>query len=126
MELDTSVAEALGDLHRARRPALPATENDLPVGWVLLEALLQVPAPERARCTVRESSGGGGRLAQDDVWAAARRMVEAKPPLLLVLERGRLVGTLDGNGISAALTLHQASEEGRPGGWPRWRQERPA
>lgn len=127
VELNTSVAEALGDLRRARRPALPATENDVPVGWVLMEALLQVPEPERARCTVRELLQRAEAVSpEDDVWAAARRMVEAKPPLLLVLERGRLVGTLDGNDINAALTLHQASEEGRPGGWPRWRQERPA
>ena len=92
-----------------------------------MEALLQVPEPERARCTVREILQRAEAVSpEDDVWAAARRMVEAKPPLLLVLERGRLVGTLDGNDINAALTLHQASEEGQPGGWPRWRQERPA
>lgn len=127
VELDTSVAEALGDLHRARRPALPATEQDQPVGWVELAELLRVPEPERAHRTIRELCRKAVVVSpEEDVWSAARRMVEAQPPLLLVLERGRLVGTVDGNDINAALTLHQASEEGRPGGWPRWRQERPA
>jgi CBS domain-containing protein len=127
VELATSVKEALGDLHRARRPALPATENDQPVGWVLLEALLQVPEAERAHRTVRECLKKAETVSpEDDVWSAMRRMVEAQPPLLLVLERGRLVGTVDGNDINAALALHMASEEGRQGGWPRWRQERPA
>jgi Zn-dependent protease len=55
VELDTSLDEALGDLRRARRLALPATEQDQPVGWVMLGDVLQVPEPERALRTVRQS-----------------------------------------------------------------------
>jgi Zn-dependent protease/CBS domain-containing protein len=127
VELDTPVAEALGDLRRARRPALPTTEQDQPVGWVVLSDLLQVPEAERARRTVRECSRPPQVVSpEDDAWTAMRRMVEAQPPLLLVLERGRLVGMLDGNDFNAAIAIHLASEEGQQGGWPRWRQERPA
>jgi CBS domain-containing protein len=127
VELHVSVAEALGDLRRARRPALPTTEQDQPVGWVVLSDLLQIPESERARRTVRECSRKAQVVSpEDDAWTAMRRMVETEPPQLLVLERGRLVGTVDGNDLNAALALHLASEEGQQGGWPRWRQERPA
>ncbi|HYI00537.1 site-2 protease family protein [Hyalangium sp.] len=127
VELDTSVEEALGDLRRARRVALPATEQDQPVGWVALGDLLKVPEPERPRLTVRERVQPAVEVRPgDDAWSAMQRMVEAQPPLLLVLEQGRLVGTVDGNDFNAALLLHMSSEEDRQGGWPRWRQERPA
>jgi len=127
LELDTSVQEALGDLRRARRAALPATEQDQPVGWVVLADLLQVPEEDRARRTVRECSRKAVVVSpEDDAWSAMRRLVEAQPPLLLVLERGRLVGMVDGNDFNAAIALHLASGEGGEGGWPRWRQERPA
>jgi len=54
-----------------------------------------------------------------------RKLVEAQPPLLLVLEQGRLVGTVDASDLNAAVMLHLPSEQ-NGGGWPRWRQERPA
>ena len=127
VELSTSVADALGDLRRARLPALPATEADQPVGWVVLEDLLRVPEPERSRRTVREQLRPAAVAAPgDDAWSALRKMVETQPPLLLVLEQGRLVGTVDGNDLNAAVALHQASASSREGRWPRWRQERPA
>jgi CBS domain-containing protein len=127
VELDTSVAEALGDLRRARRMALPATEQDQPVGWVVLGDMLKVPEPERARRTVRELVRPAVVVAPgDEVWSAMRRMAETQPPLLLVLEQGRLVGTVDANDLNAAVALHLSSAEEGEGRWPRWRQERPA
>jgi Zn-dependent protease/CBS domain-containing protein len=127
VELGASLEEALGDLRRAKRLALPATDQDQPVGWVVLSDVLQVPGPERSRLTVRERVRPAVVVAPgDNAWSALRRMVEAQPPLLLVLEQGRLVGTVDGNDLDAAIALHLSSEEDRPGRWPRWRQERPA
>ncbi|WP_224361240.1 site-2 protease family protein [Hyalangium versicolor] len=126
VELSSSGAEALGDLRRARKPALPAIENDRPVGWVLLEDLTQVSEPERSLITVRDRVRPAVEVApEDNAWQAMRKMVEAQPPLLLVLEQGRLVGTVDAEDLNAAVELHLSSEE-RGGGWPRWRQERPA
>jgi Zn-dependent protease len=127
VEVDTPLEEALGDLRRARRLALPATENDKPLGWVVLGDVMQVPELERPGRVVREHV----RLAVvvtpgQDAWSAMQRMVEAQPPLLLVLEEGRLVGTVDANDFNAAVALHLGSTEDRGGGWPRWRQERPA
>jgi Zn-dependent protease/CBS domain-containing protein len=127
LELGTSLAEALGDLRRARRLALPATEEDRPVGWVVLGDVMQLPEPERSRLTVRDVLRPAVVVTpEDDAWSAMRKMAEAQPPLLLVLEQGRLVGTVDGNDLNAAVALHLASAEGRGDGWPRWRQERPA
>jgi Zn-dependent protease/CBS domain-containing protein len=127
VELDTSLEEALGELRRARRLALPATEQDQPVGWVVLADVQKVPEPERALRTVRELVKPAVVVAPgDNAWPAMRRMAETQPPLLLVLEQGRLVGTVDANDLNAAVALHLPSlEEGR-GRWPRWRQERPA
>ncbi len=127
VELGTSLEEALGDLRRARRMALPATELDQPVGWVVLEDILKVPELERASRTIREHVRPAVVVAPgDDAWSAMRRMVEAQPPLLLVLEQGRLVGTVDANDLNAAVALHLSSAEEGEGRWPRWRQERPA
>jgi Zn-dependent protease/CBS domain-containing protein len=126
VELDTSLEEALGDLRRARRLALPATEQDQPVGWVVLGEVLQVPEAERALRTVRECVKPAVVVAPgDSAWSAMRRMAETQPPLLLVLEQGRLVGMVDANDLNAAVALHLSSQEGG-GRWPRWRQERPA
>lgn len=127
VELDTSLEEALGELRRARRLALPATGQELPVGWVMLGDVLKVPEAERAQRTVRELVKPAVVVApEDNAWSAMRRMAETQPPLLLVLEQGRLVGTVDANDLNAAMALHLSSlEEGR-GRWPRWRQERPA
>lgn len=127
VELDTSLEEALGDLRRAKLLALPATDADLPVGWVVLTDLMRVPKPERAQRTVREQVRPAVVVSPgDDAWAALRKLAETQPPLLLVLEQGRLVGTVDGNDLNAAVALHLASAEDREGRWPRWRQERPA
>lgn len=127
VELDISLEEALGDLRHARRLALPATEQDRPVGWVVLEDVLRIPEPERARRAVRELVRPAVVAAPgDDAWSAVRRMAEAQPPLLLVLEQGRLVGTVDGNDLNAAMALHLPGAEEREGRWPRWRQERHA
>ncbi len=127
VELDTSLGEALGDLRRARRLALPATEQDRPVGWVVLEDVLQVPEPERALRTVRDHVRPAVVVAPgDDAWSAMRKMAETQPPLLLVLEQGRLVGTVDAGDLNAAVALHLSSAEEGEGRWPRWRQERPA
>jgi Zn-dependent protease len=127
VELGTSLQEALGDLRRARRMALPATEQDQPVGWLVLEDVLKIPEPERARRTVREHVRPAVVVAPgDEAWSAMRRMAETQPPLLLVLEQGRLVGTVDANDLNAAVALHLSSAEEGEGRWPRWRQERPA
>jgi Zn-dependent protease/CBS domain-containing protein len=127
VELDTSLQEAMGDLRRARRMALPATEQDQPVGWLVLEDVLKVPEPERARRTVREHVRPAVVVAPgDEAWSAMRRMAETQPPLLLVLEQGRLVGTVDANDLNAAVALHLSSVDEGEGRWPRWRQERPA
>jgi Zn-dependent protease/CBS domain-containing protein len=126
VELDTSLEEALSELRHARRLALPATEHDQPVGWVVLGDALKVPEAERALRTVRELVKPAVVVAPgDNAWTAMRQMAETQPPLLLVLEQGRLVGTVDANDLNAAVALHLPSEEGR-GRWPRWRQERPA
>ncbi len=127
VELDTSLEEALGDLRHEKRLVLPATDADRPVGWVVLADLMRVPQSERSLRTVREQVRPAVVVAPgDDAWSALRKLVETQPPLLLVLEQGRLVGTVDGNDLNAAVTLHLASAEGRGGRWPRWRQERPA
>ncbi|MFL5350779.1 MAG: site-2 protease family protein [Hyalangium sp.] len=127
VELDTSLEEALGDLRRAKLLALPATDADRPVGWVVLADLMRVPGPERSVRTVREQVRPAVTVSPgDDAWSALRKLVETQPPLLLVLEQGRLVGTVDGNDLNAAVALHLASAEDREGRWPRWRQERPA
>ncbi|MBN1208415.1 MAG: site-2 protease family protein [Myxococcaceae bacterium] len=127
VEVDTPLEEALRELRRARRLALPATEQDRPVGWVVLGEVMQVPEQERPRRAVRELVRPAVEVAPgQDAWSAMQRMVEAQPPLLLVLEEGRLVGTVDANDFNAAVMLHLSSEEDRGGGWPRWRQERPA
>lgn len=126
VELSASLEEARGDLHRARRPALPASEEDRPVGWVLLEDVMQVPEPERSRLTVRDRLRPAVVVdPKDNAWLAMRKMADTQPPLLLVLEQGRLVGTVDASDLNAAVMLHLPSAEGG-GGWPRWRQERPA
>jgi Zn-dependent protease len=127
VELDTSLEETLGELRRARRLALPATEQDQPVGWVVLGDVLKVPEAERAQRTLRELVKPAVMVAPgDNAWSAVRRMAETQPPLLLVLEQGRLVGTVDANDLNAAVALHLASAQEREGRWPRWRQERPA
>lgn len=127
VELDTTLEEALSDLRRARRLALPATEQDQPVGWVVLGDVLKVPEHERARRTVREHVRPAVIAApRDEAWSAMRRMAETEPPLLLVLEQGRLVGTVDANDLNAAVALHLSSAEEGQGRWPRWRQERHA
>lgn len=127
VELDTSLEEALGELRRARRLALPATERDQPVGWVVLGDVLQVPEQQRALRTVREHVRPAVVAAPgDSAWSAMRKMVETQPPLLLVLEQGRLVGTMDAGDLNAAVALHLSSEEKSGGRWPRWRQERSA
>jgi Zn-dependent protease/CBS domain-containing protein len=127
VELDTSLEEALGELRRARRLALPATEQDQPVGWVELGDVLKVPETERAQRTVREFVKPSVVVAPgDNAWSAMRRMAETQPPLLLVLEQGRLVGTVDAHDLDAAVALHLSSLEEGGGRWPRWRQERPA
>ncbi|HVG59357.1 MAG TPA: site-2 protease family protein [Hyalangium sp.] len=127
VELDTSLEEALGELRRARRLALPATEQDQPVGWVVLGDVLKVPEAERVQRTLRELVKPAVMVAPgDNAWSAVRRMAETQPPLLLVLEQGRLVGTVDANDLNAAVALHLASAQERGGRWPRWRQERPA
>ncbi|WP_224242177.1 site-2 protease family protein [Hyalangium gracile] len=126
VEVDATLEDARGDIRRARRPALPATEQDRPVGWVVLEDVLQVPEAERSRRTVREQVRPAVVVSpEDNVWVAIRKMAEAQPPLLLVLERGRLVGTVDGDDLNAAMALHLSSGEDTRR-WPRWRQERPA
>jgi Zn-dependent protease/CBS domain-containing protein len=127
LDVDTSLDEALAELRHERRVALPLTELERPVGWVVLGDLLQVPEAERASRTVRELLKPAAVVAPgDDGWTALRRMVEAQPPLLLVLEQGRLVGTLDGNDIHAALALDLARQERQRAKGSRWRQERPA
>lgn len=127
VELDTPLHEALGELRRAKQLALPATDAEHSVGWVVLADLMRVPESERPLHTVREHVRPAVVVApSDDAWSAMRKMVETQPPLLLVLEQGRLVGTVDGNDLNAAVALHLASEENRGGRWPRWRQERPA
>jgi Zn-dependent protease/CBS domain-containing protein len=127
VELGTSLEEALGDLRRARLLALPATDADQPVGWVVLGDVLQAPESERSRLTVRERLRPAVVVAPgEDAWSAMRKLVETQPPLLLVVEQGRLVGTVDGNDLNAAVALHLASAEDREDRWPRWRQERPA
>jgi hypothetical protein len=63
---------------------------------------------------------------EEDGWTALRRIIEARPPVLMVLEQGRLVGTLDGNDIHAALTLQVTRDERERARASRWRQERPA
>jgi hypothetical protein len=63
---------------------------------------------------------------EDNAWSAMRKLVETQPPLLLVLEQGRLVGTVEAGDLNAAVALHRSSSEEGEGRWPRWRQERPA
>ncbi len=127
LEPETSLAEALVTLKRERRVALPVTEFERPVGWVVLGDVVRVAEEERASRSVREVLQPGELATPgEDAWTATRRMLEAQPPLLLVVEQGRLVGTVDGNDVQAALLVHmeRARREGER--WPRWRQERPA
>jgi Zn-dependent protease/predicted transcriptional regulator len=127
VDVGASLEEAFDELRHARRPALPVTERDLPVGWVALGDLLQVRESERATRTVREHMKPAAVVTPgDDAWTALRQMVEAQPPQLLVVEQGRLVGTLDGRDLNAGLVLHLSREESRGARSQRWRQERPA
>lgn len=126
VDVSTSLEEALAELRHERRLALPLTELERPVGWVVLGDLLAVPEAERSTRAARELLKPAAVVAPgDDGWTALRRMMDAQPPLLLVLEQGRLVGTLDGNDLHAALALHLARDERERARGSRWRQERP-
>ena len=127
LDVNTSLEEALAELRHEKRLALPLAELEQPVGWVALADLLAVPEEERARRTVRELLKPAAVVSpEENGWTALRRLIEAKPPVLLVLERGRLVGTLDGNDVHAALALQVARDERERSRASRWRQERPA
>ncbi|MDY7226851.1 site-2 protease family protein [Hyalangium rubrum] len=127
LEADTPLEEALVQLRHERRLALPLTQEDRPIGWVVLGDVLAVPEAQRSGRTVREFLKPAVTVAPgEDAWSAVRRMVEAQPPLLLVLEQGRLVGTLDGNDINAGLAVQLARAQRGGERSPRWRQERPA
>jgi Zn-dependent protease/CBS domain-containing protein len=127
LDVGASLEEAMAELRHERRLALPLTELDRPVGWVALADVLAVPEAERAGRTVRELLKPAAVVSpEDDGWTALRRLTEAQPPVLLVLERGRLVGTLDGNDIHAAMALQLARTERERARGSRFRQERPA
>jgi Zn-dependent protease len=125
LDVEMPLEEALAELRHERKLALPITELERPVGWVALADLLAVPEQERAGRPVRELLKPAVVVSpEEDGWTALRRIAEARPPMLLVLDHGRLVGTVDGNDIHAALALQVAREERSR--VPRWRQERPA
>ncbi|HEX8697788.1 MAG TPA: site-2 protease family protein [Myxococcaceae bacterium] len=127
LDVNTSLAEALAELRHERKLALPITELEQPVGWVALADVLAVAEAERAGRSVREVLKPAAVVSpEEDGWKALRRIIEAQPPVLLVLEQGRMVGTLDGNDIHAAMTLQVARQERERTRASRWRQERPA
>lgn len=127
LDVSVSMEEALAELRHERKLALPLTELDRPVGWVVLSDVLAVPEAERAGRPVRELLKPATVVEPEvDGWTALRRIIEARPPVLLVMEHGRLVGTLDGNDIHAALALQLSREERERARGSRWRQERPA
>jgi Zn-dependent protease/CBS domain-containing protein len=127
VDASASLEEVLVELRRARRLALPVTEDGRPLGWVVLGDVTRVPETERLARTAREQVRPAVEVAPEgDAWGAFRQMVEAQPPQLLVVEQGRLVGMVDANDINAAVALHLSSEEDRTGRGTRWRQERHA
>jgi Zn-dependent protease/CBS domain-containing protein len=127
LDVSASLEEAAAELRHERRLALPLTQGDQPVGWVVLGDVLAVPEEERARRTVRELLKPATVVSPElDGWSALRRILDAQPPVLLVLEHGRLVGTLDGNDIHSALALQLARDERERARGSRLRQERPA
>lgn len=127
VDVGASLEEALAELRHERKLALPLTELDRPVGWVALADVLAVPEAERAVRPARELLKPAVEVSPEvDGWTALRRLLEAQPPVLLVLERGRLVGTLDGNDIHAVLALQVAREQRERARSSRWSQERHA
>ena len=127
LDVDASLQEAAAELRHERKLALPLTELDRPVGWVALADVLAVPEAERAGRSVRELLKPATVVEPEvDGWTALQQLIEAQPPVLLVLEHGRLVGTLDGNDIHAALAMQLTREERARARGSRWRQERPA
>ncbi|WZX23312.1 CBS domain-containing protein [Myxococcus stipitatus] len=128
VELGASLEQALWDLRRERRVALPVTEAGRPVGWVGVEDVRGVPDAERLSKTAREVLRPLPVVSMDENgWRALQRLGDSAVPLLAVVDADeRLAGTLDVDDVQRGMALHQTREERAEREARRWRQERPA
>ncbi|MCP3105126.1 site-2 protease family protein [Myxococcus sp. K15C18031901] len=128
VEATMSLDDALWNLRRERRTALPVTDGDHPVGLVGVEEIRTVSEHARDIRVARDVMRPAVLVKQDeDGWRALRRMAEAQAPLLVVVDAWeRLVGTLDLEDIQRGMTLLQARAERAEREGRGWRQERPA
>jgi len=128
VDATASLDDALWNLRRERRTALPVTDGDVPVGVVGVEEIGSIPEHARDIRSARDVMRPALLARQDeDSWRALRRMVESQAPLLVVVDgQGRLVGTLDLEDIQRGMTLLQARVERAERDARRWREQRPA